>query len=73
VHDEGEFAELAGVRLGGGEPLLEAGLVDVLQTSGAVARREQRVLRITLAVADAADVAAVLRGLAAARSESGRD
>jgi len=73
VHDEGEFAELAGVCLGGGEPLLEAGLVDVLQTSGAVARREQRVLRITLAVADAADVAAVLRGLAAARSESGRD
>lgn len=73
MHDEGKLAQLAGVRLGGGEPLLQACLVHVLQTAGAIARREQRILRITLAVADAADVAAVLRCLAAARTESGRD
>lgn len=39
VHDEGELAELAGVGLGGGEPLLQACLVDVLKASGAVAWR----------------------------------
>lgn len=69
VHDEGELAQLAGVRLGGGEPLLEARLVDVLQAAGAVAWRQERILGIALAVADAADVAAVLGGLAAARTK----
>lgn len=72
VHDEGELAQLAGVRLGGGEPLLEARLVHVLQATGAVAWREERILGIALAVADAADVAAVLGCLAAARTESVR-
>lgn len=60
VHDEGELAQLAGVGRRCGQPLLQARLVHILQTAGAVAGRQQRILWIALAVADAANVAAVL-------------
>lgn len=70
VHDEGELAQFARRGLGGSEPLLQTRLVHILEASRAVARGEQRILRLALAVTDAANVAAILRRLAAARSES---
>lgn len=42
----------------------------ILQAARTVAGRQQRVLWIALAVADAAYIAAILRRLAAARAES---
>lgn len=60
VHDEGELAEFAGIRGRCCQPLLQAGLVHILQTARAVAGRQQRILWIALAVTDPADVAAVL-------------
>lgn len=70
VHDERELAQLARVRLGSGQPLLQARLVHVLEAAGTVAGRQQRIVQIALAVADATDVAAALRRLAAARAVS---
>lgn len=70
VHDERELAQLARVRLGRRQPLLQAGLVDVLEAARAVARRKERVLRIGLAVADPADVSAALGCVAAAGTVS---
>lgn len=71
VHDERELAQLTRGGLGGGEPLLQTGLVHIFEAAGAVAGRQQRVLRLALAVTDTADVAAVLRGLTARGTESG--
>lgn len=68
VHNERKLAQLARVRLGRRQPLLQARLVHVLEAAGAIARRQQRIVQITLAVADATDVAAALRRLAAARA-----
>lgn len=70
VHDERELAQLARVRLGRGKPLLQTGLVHVLEAARAVARRQQRVLGVGLAVADPADVAAALGRVAAAGTVS---
>lgn len=72
VHDERELAQLARVRLGRRKPLLQTGLVHVLEAARAVARRQQRVLGIGLAVADPADVAAALGRVAAAGTVSVR-
>lgn len=70
VHDERKLAQLARVRLGRREPLLQTRLVDVLETAGTVAWRQERILRIGLAVADPADVATALGRVAAAGTVS---
>lgn len=71
MHDEWELAQLARRGLGGGEPLLQARLVDILEAARAVAGRQQRVLGFAFAVANPTNVAAVLRCLAARRTEPG--
>lgn len=69
MHYEGKLAQLARVRLGRGQPLLQARLVDELEAPRAVAGGEQGILGLALAVADPTNVSAVLRRLAAARTE----
>lgn len=60
VHDKGELAKLARVRLGGGQPLLQTPLVHILQAAGAIAGRQERIQGVALAVADAANVPTTL-------------
>lgn len=71
MHDKRELAQLTRGGLGGGEPLLQTGLVHIFETAGAIAGRQQRVLRFALTVTDSADVTAVLRSLTARGTESG--
>lgn len=70
MHYKREFAQFASVRLGRGQPLLQACLVHVLQAARAVARGQQRIQWVTLAMAYPTNIAAVLRRLTAARSVS---
>lgn len=73
VHDERKLAQFARVGLGGGEPLLQTRLVDIFEAARAVAGRQQRIPGFALAMANTANVSAVLRRLTAARTESGRE
>lgn len=72
MHNKGKLAQLARRGLGGSEPLLQTRLVDIFEASRAVAGRQQRILCLALAVTNPANVAAVLRGLTAAGTESER-
>lgn len=51
MHNKIKLAQLAWSRIGGGEPLLEARLVYILQTARTVARRQQGIPQVRLTMA----------------------
>lgn len=60
MHDEWKLAQLTRIRLGRRQPLLQARLMHIFEAARTVARRQQRIVQITLAMADTTNVTATL-------------
>lgn len=56
MHNKVKLAQFARSRIGGGEPLLQARLVHILQTTRTITRRQQWIAHIGLTVTYPANV-----------------